>query len=783
MEQNLSPNLPIRIVKHAVRFVQDEQRISRPSKCFLPENERLAHKKKLIEEVKKIDEGIKSNTSKFPRVPNIIKAKLRDDALAKTYRPTDLLSKDTCPIIGLDRQGELLLRVTEDGLNRLEKKIPIVKYNIEANTTAIENFRNFDTKEKLRLPLEELEKISKRDGVTCLKVILFDYENDELNKYVENEFREWAKQKGFKTEMVCELLDIKILKLTGLSKTEMQEVIEHPAVKELSFFPAYQVVEPAGLQTEFETPALPKFDSSRDYPQIGIIDSGVPETHPILKPWLIAHYSYVLSQVSNNSHGTAVASLACLGHVLNPGLYLEDDPVRFFDLQVLPNSDHRVGPVELLSEDKLIARIMESVPEFSELHKIKIWNMSMGLEKPCSDEKFSHLAAILDELQDKYNIIITVPSGNAKTYNRSWPARDYGDLDRLQIPADSVRSISVGAIAFSKKANSIVDIGQPTSYSCKGPGPAFLTKPELVHYSGNNSFISGNVDFSGQGMRVWDPNGNIAEKIGTSLSTPLLSRTLSLLENKILSGASSNLLKAIIIHHASHPDSLGNVSENKKFQYAGFGKPTSIANMLNCHPHQITLVFEGDISAKKEFNYDFLWPRSLVNNLGGYKGNVRMTLASEPPLAERYGPEYIRANVSAALQMKVTRKNKNGGFRPGWKSIVGEVFDSGDIAEDLSPQTRYERELIKKNKWKPIKKYEGSFRRTKLNKLRIHVSLLLRSGEILKKPVKFALIFTLSDPDEREEIYKEVIRDLNSINIVTNEIQLRPEIKQKLRIK
>jgi hypothetical protein len=621
--------------------------------------------------------------------------------------------------------------------------------------------------------------------VTCLKVILFDYDDLNLNKFVETEFKNWISQKGFQTETVCDFEDIKILKVEGPHKSDIEEIIKHPAVKELSFFPIYQVVEPNALNTNFITSqSLPVFNPQQEYPKIGIIDSGIPENHSVLKDWALGHFSYVRAQFSNNSHGTAVASLASLGHILNPGIYEEEEPIQFFDLQVLPNHNPKVGPTQGLEEDKLIARLLDSIPEISNIHGIKIWNMSLGLPFPCSYEKFSNFATVLDELQDKNNIIMVIPSGNLQNCNRRWPPSNLGESDRLQVPADSVRAISVGAIAFSRKPTSLVDIGQPTSYSCKGPGPVFLIKPELVHYSGNNSLTnSGKIDFSGQGVRVWEPDGSISEDIGTSLSAPLVSRTLSLLEYNILPRPSSNLIKALIIHNATHPNSLAQISENKKYQYAGYGKPASVKSMLKCYRSQSTLVFEGGLSERQELNYDFLWPKSLVNKLGGHRGNIKMTLASEPPLEKKYGPEYIRANVSAALQTRVTRKNKNGRTSLGWKSIIGEVFDSGDIIEDLSPASRYETELIKKNKWKPIKTYAKSFSRSKFNRLRIHVSILLRAGEKLKKPVKFALIFTLSDPTNQNDIYNETIKNLEQINIVTNEIQLREEVRQRVQVK
>ena len=52
----------------------------------------------------------------FPAVPAVARAKVRADAIAKSHRPLSVLSTRTCPIIGAEGLGELLLSVTPQGL-------------------------------------------------------------------------------------------------------------------------------------------------------------------------------------------------------------------------------------------------------------------------------------------------------------------------------------------------------------------------------------------------------------------------------------------------------------------------------------------------------------------------------------------------------------------------------------------------------------------------------------------------------------------------------------------
>src|SRR5437870_4006885 len=54
-----------------------------------------------------------------PDVPAVARVILKAKALAKSHRPAGLLTANTCPIIGAQNLGELLVSVTRDGLHRL----------------------------------------------------------------------------------------------------------------------------------------------------------------------------------------------------------------------------------------------------------------------------------------------------------------------------------------------------------------------------------------------------------------------------------------------------------------------------------------------------------------------------------------------------------------------------------------------------------------------------------------------------------------------------------------
>jgi hypothetical protein len=75
------------------------------------------------------------------RTIGIARLKLRDDALAKSHRPVETFTNETCPVIGdLDETGELLVLVSPKTLDRLSKKVRSLGQTGLAHLTSIESF-------------------------------------------------------------------------------------------------------------------------------------------------------------------------------------------------------------------------------------------------------------------------------------------------------------------------------------------------------------------------------------------------------------------------------------------------------------------------------------------------------------------------------------------------------------------------------------------------------------------------------------------------------------------
>src|ERR1700693_5245013 len=82
-------------------------------------------RQRLAAQVSEIRDQFATSFREFPSVPAVARVRVREDAIAKSHRPTAIFTPQTCPIIGAEGLGDLLLRVTPDGLDRLAKKIEI----------------------------------------------------------------------------------------------------------------------------------------------------------------------------------------------------------------------------------------------------------------------------------------------------------------------------------------------------------------------------------------------------------------------------------------------------------------------------------------------------------------------------------------------------------------------------------------------------------------------------------------------------------------------------------
>lgn len=715
-------------------------------------------KNRLKSEVLEVKSFFKNSFSKWPNVPAVAKVTLYEKALAKSHRPASLLGDNTCPVIGSGSSGELLISVTEQGLNHLHKKIDnsTNSHNRNLHIAVIDKIEPY-------IP-PEIKRIKKTTDNYLLK--LFDHKDRVKNKNVDENFFRYAKELGLKKPVKHDITpDLTIYEVQG--NKDVVKLAGFVGVRKLEKMPTFGLLDSSHNFVEdfdLDLEDFPSPEEDMHYPLLGLIDSGVDPKNRALKPWIWDSLDLVNGE-HDYSHGNMVASLAINGKWLNQ--HVEGFPecqTEIVSVAAFPKD----GKINL---PKLMDAIKKAVNTYPE---VKVWNLSIGCEKPCSDFSFSELGHFLNSLHDDHGCLFIIASGNyLDSPQRTWPPQELGGKDRISSPADSVRALTVGSIAHLSNKDSMVDGMKPSSFSRRGPGPAFTPKPEINHFGGN---CNASLEPQNTGVVCIGDEGAFCEAIGTSFATPLISTLAASLWHELeINGEispSPERIKALLIHSAlrnsSHKD------DKSVINYQGFGRPSNnVYDILGCNKSEITFLFEVDTREGVEFSRTpFAIPHSLKTEDGRFTGEILMTLVYSPPLDYEFPSEYCRSNVDVSFGT-YTKDIKTGKW-----SHTGRVPQIKDKSE------LYEKVLVENGfKWSPVKVYRKQFPQgISGDQWRLKLDVQRRAEqEPLSKPQRAVLAITLRSLNNSEKVYAEGTAEIKKLGWKESDIlTINP---QKIRVR
>ena len=708
----------------------------------------------LAKEVKEVSDYFKLSFNKWPTLPVVAKVTLKEEALAKSHRPTALFSKTTCPIIGTMDYGELLVSATQSGLDALQRRIK--------NNTAKKQTANISAIEKIE-PYIAGEWISRilKNGSKKVKLKLFDHKDQKRNESLEKAFSEFVGNNELNLNRVRygkqEVLTVDFHK--GIEKKLAGFVGLRSAAPMPEYFPLDMnlQVTPIGNANLEHCPA-PLV--GEDYPVVGVIDSGVCPKCNLLDPWIVARESYVPLGMEDYGHGTMVAGLVVNSHRIN-----HSDPAfpmsqaKIVDVNVFPKNSN-------VSEEDLVEIIEEVVAKYP---SVKVWNLSLGASCPVGCSEFSDFARFLDEMHDEYGCLFVVAAGNQNDA-ALWPTTSKAPtLNRISSPGDSIRALTVGSIAHKDTPTTLVKMGEPSPFSRIGPGPCFIPKPEVTHYGGNNTAAG---SFAQTGVLSMGPKNMIYESIGTSFATPIVSSQaaslLHYLKGHSVDDIPPERIKALVIHTAL----LANPKVNSdSINGHGFGKPSDIVDMLYCDPHCITLFFETDLKhGGFEFErYPFPIPDCLLTDEGKFKGEIAMTLVYSPITDEDYASEYCRTNVDAGMgsyDKDDEGKRKFHSRVPAAPKDISKLYEKSRIEHGF--------------KWSPVKAYHHIFPQgVSIDTWRLKLKVERRAEEQKPEvPQRVSLVVSLRALDPSQPVYNEAIRKMNQSGWVTHDIDVNVRVGQ-----
>lgn len=713
-------------------------------------------------------------------VPFSFIARIQEDATAKSKRK-DIANffqvKEMSSVIGLTATNELI--VSFDSLSEFGKISERLK-DCTNNDYAISCITDFE---------EFLPNVYEVEESCNYKIKLIDYQNYEQNLVMRRLLEHTLNNKKIeynKTDYSEKFYVYKLKNVTNAMLDELKEADIFNALFSVEPMPKY-VISLDFLEEDDDIP-IKKPDSEKNYMTIGILDNGI-ETIPHLKPWIdIERWSPYPESSINPTHGTFVAGIALYGDECEGKGWVGHKGIKLFDAAVFPDTSK-----EGLDEDELIANIKEAVKLYNE--QVKIWNLSISITRPVSDNKFSDFAIALDALQDEYNVLICKSAGNCRNFESSRPK------GRVHEGADSIRSLVVGSFAHKKGTYDYAEINDPSPFSRVGPGPEFIIKPEVSHYGGNAG-----VDPLGNtvttGVKSFAKDGTLAQGVGTSFSTPRITALAAGIQQELSEDFDPLLLKALITHSASYPREM-TVPSIERAKQVGFGLPKSVSEIIYNSPYEATLILRDNLAKGDKIDImDFPMPQCLIKD-GYYTGQIIATLVYEPILDASQGIEYCQSNLDIKFgsydekfERDISQRHiLNPVGRKGAQNLFrGSVFSKTKMKNKSSDFALKERLQIQYgDKYYPVKKYAIDLseltEQKKIDYLssdkkwflflqgvyRDHIERLSQL-ESFTLSQEFCLILTIRDPFYKEEVYDEVTHKLDEYNFWHSNIKIATDV-------
>ncbi|MHC0551409.1 S8 family serine peptidase [Salinicoccus sp. CNSTN-B1] len=355
---------------------------------FTLRGEELSHRRDILVEQL---QDVLANWDKdiIEGVPRIIEINYIEEAKAKSHQAKIInmfkdYNKDTQ--IGAKSNNGIVIQL--NSTNQLEE--------------SISSFQSFE---------ENDVAISAIENVQRYQPTVLGGENDDYNLTFWN-FMDYAKNENVVNKVEESLKENKIeYEKSSFGGGEVVIEVSNVTTDKLEFIKKLPIkhIEPTE-KTEFPFPDLEtfeldlkkvEFNPERTYTVIGLLDSGV-EINEYTRNWVTkGNGSFYEDTELNKTHGTYIASLLIHGDSFNDTSDFFVEGCRLVDVPIVPGH-----PID----SKLLIRNIENAIIQNE--EIKIWNLSVGLDREINENKFSNFAKELDRIQYENDVLIFKSAGN-----------------------------------------------------------------------------------------------------------------------------------------------------------------------------------------------------------------------------------------------------------------------------------------------------------------------------------------------------------------------------------
>jgi hypothetical protein len=360
------------------------------------------------------------------------------------------------------------------------------------------------------------------------------------------------------------------------------------------------------------------------------------------------------------------------------------------------------------------------------------------------DDDVTLWTSALDARFAKGKVVATIAAGN----NGESDA-DSG-LNRVQVPADGVNVLSVGA------ASSMTDVWERAAYSGVGPGRTpGRVKPDVVVFGGSDS-----EPFMVLGPTT--PPRAVSQK-GTSFAAPLALRSAVAVRATLGSDISPLTLRALLIHRAD--------PASHEMMHVGWGR-TEIDPLksVTCDDDEATVLYQGELLVGQHLRATVPVPTDALTGL--------ITLTATLVIAPDVDPEYPGAYTRSGLEVSFRPHDSDYRIYPNGKTSqqpkTRPFFSTKNMYRGAEYESREDG-----HKWEPCLKHSEIIPAVKLSRPVFDIYYHNRASGMAvtePEPIPYALIVGLKCPDI-PNFYDQIVRTYAALLTPLrpiNRITLRP---------
>ena len=382
------------------------------------------------------------------------------------------------------------------------------------------------------------------------------------------------------------------------------------------------------MQLPFEEP----MDSNI---RAAIFDGGVPKGHP-LSTWAkpIDSAGVGATMTALQKHGVAVTSAFLFGHI---------DPTRPISKPYAPVDHYRVLDATPGQNPHELFEVLDRIDRVLVEKDYDFINLSIGPRLPIEDDDVHAWTAVLDDRLSRGTILATIAVGNDGEGDAAT------GLNRIQVPADCVNGLSVGA------CDSPETPWQRCTYSSVGPGRSpGLVKPDFVEFGGclQRPFI----------VMSEKAEPRLEATEGTSFSAPSVLRLATGVRAHLGAGLSTLAIRGLLIH-STEPS--GYSCED-----VGRGRVArSVQDIILCDDDTIRVVYQGGIAPAQYIRAQIPVPSGTMPG----KILITATLCYATEVDPHHPGNYTRAGLEATFRPHDQERKDPKQTHPNSRSFFGKA--------------------------------------------------------------------------------------------------------------